>query len=29
MRAFYWLLGWLVWKIGRRMVHRRLQFTRR
>jgi hypothetical protein len=29
MRRIYWLLGWLVWKYGRRAIIRRLQLTRR
>ena len=28
-RIFYWMLGWLVWKIGRRLMRRRLELTRR
>jgi len=28
VRRFYWLLGFLTWKYGRRMILRRLQLRR-
>jgi hypothetical protein len=29
MRRFYWLLGWLAFRYGRRMLRRRVQLNRR
>ncbi len=28
MRGFYWLLGWVVWRFGRRYLARRFQAKR-
>jgi hypothetical protein len=28
-RSFYWLLGWMTWKFGRRMLRRKLRIAGR
>jgi hypothetical protein len=28
-RSLYWLLGWMAWKLGRRLLRRRLHVARR